>query len=65
MNLHDSCNYCRNECEEQIKGFSGAVYKKFKTQNEAERFIQAKQLNSTLTQAASTSISVSILQSNI
>lgn len=28
----------RNECENQVKGFSGAVYKKFKTLEEAESF---------------------------
>lgn len=64
MNLYDSCYYCRTECEEQIKGFSGAVFKKFKTQNEATQFIQEKRLNLASTQAASTSLSVSILQLN-
>ncbi|CRK95018.1 CLUMA_CG008504, isoform A [Clunio marinus] len=28
-----------NECESQVKGFSGAVYKKFKTKTEADNFI--------------------------
>jgi ribonuclease HI len=33
------------ECEFQVKGFSGAIYKSFKTKNEAEEFIK----NSTFT----------------
>ena len=31
------------ECERQIKGFSGAVYKSFKTHSEADQFISANQ----------------------
>lgn len=30
------------QCEEQVKGFKGAVYKKFKSQREAEQFINTK-----------------------
>jgi ribonuclease HI len=30
------------ECENQVKGFSGAVYKKFKNSNEAQQFIDVK-----------------------
>jgi len=34
--------YCTwNQCENQIKGFSGSKHKKFKTKNEAEKFIQS------------------------
>jgi hypothetical protein len=32
----------RNECEAQVKGFSGARYKKFSTQNEADEFLSSK-----------------------
>jgi viroplasmin and RNaseH domain-containing protein len=32
----------RNECEAQVKGFSGARYKKFSTQNEADKFLNSK-----------------------
>jgi viroplasmin and RNaseH domain-containing protein len=32
----------RNECEAQVKGFSGARYKKFSTQNEADEFLNSK-----------------------
>jgi len=31
-----------NDCQEQVKGFKGAVYKKFATQKEAEDFITEK-----------------------
>lgn len=34
--------FFRSDCEQQIKGYSGAIYKKFKTQNEAEQFIEQK-----------------------
>lgn len=30
------------ECETQVKGFSGAVYKKFKTETEAQQFMREK-----------------------
>lgn len=33
------------ECEKQVKGFSGAKYKKFLTRNEAEEFIEQKVAN--------------------
>lgn len=31
-----------DECKAQVDGFSGAVYKSFKTKDEAENFIQEK-----------------------
>jgi viroplasmin and RNaseH domain-containing protein len=31
-----------DECQMQVKGFSGAVFKKFKSQSEAEEFIDKK-----------------------
>ncbi|KAL7031635.1 hypothetical protein ACKWTF_007079 [Chironomus riparius] len=34
------------ECQQQVKGFSGAVFKKFKTLNEAENFIKQNQTQS-------------------
>lgn len=44
-------NYDKNirpECEVQVKGFAGAIYKKFKTQSEANQFIEQKRTNATL-----------------
>lgn len=38
----------RPECEAQVKGYTGAIYKKFKTQNEANQFIAQKRTNATL-----------------
>ena len=31
-----------NDCQEQVKGFKGAIYKKFTSQKEAEEFITEK-----------------------
>lgn len=33
------------ECEVQVKGYQGAIYKKFKTKKEAYAFIDSKELN--------------------
>lgn len=38
----------RPECEAQVKGFAGAAYKKFPTQDEANHFIAQKRSNATL-----------------
>lgn len=34
---------CRTECEAQVEGFAGAIFKKFKTTDEATDFIKQKQ----------------------
>lgn len=50
----------RPECEAQVKGFTGAIYKKFKTNDEADQFIAQKRTNATLStvvNAASGSVS--------
>lgn len=39
----------RTECEAQVKGFTGAIFKKFKTSSEADQFIAQKRTNATLT----------------
>lgn len=41
-------NFTRPECETQVKGFAGAIYKKFKTSDEATQFIAQKRTNATL-----------------
>lgn len=39
---------CRTECEAQVKGFAGSIYKKFNTTDEANDFIKQKQPKSTV-----------------
>jgi hypothetical protein len=39
LNLNRSIYFKRDECEKQVKGFSNAKYKKFKTKEEALVFI--------------------------
>ncbi|MCJ8342441.1 MAG: ribonuclease H family protein [Cetobacterium sp.] len=39
-----------NECEEQVKGFKGAEYKKFNTLNEAEKFVGITSSENTTTE---------------
>lgn len=49
----------RPECEAQVKGYTGSIYKKFKTQDEANQFIAQKRTNSTLsTVTANTTASI-------
>lgn len=38
----------RPECEAQVKGYTGSIYKKFKTQDEANQFIAQKRTDATL-----------------
>jgi ribonuclease HI len=37
-----------NECQENVKGFKGAKFKKFSNENDAKQFIQENQLTSTV-----------------
>lgn len=41
-----------SECEKQVRGFKGAVYKKFSTRNEAEDFIREKNSKATTSVAS-------------
>lgn len=50
----------RPDCEAQVKGFTGAIYKKFKTQAEANEFIEQKRSNSTLLSTVSHSSNGSV-----
>lgn len=43
----------RAECETQVKGFTGAVFKKFSTDSEAKLFILEKTITSNATSAVS------------
>lgn len=45
----------RPECEAQVKGFTGAIFKKFKTQGEANEFIEQKRSTTTLSSIAQAS----------
>ena len=38
--------FFRDECQQQIKGFSGARYKKFSTEAEAEAFVKGEKCES-------------------
>lgn len=63
MNLSDLliC-YDRPQCEAQVKGFAGAIFKKFKTTDEAKDFIKQKRPNAALSNPlASTVVSVVFL----
>lgn len=37
----------RSECEAQVKGFTGAIFKKFKSTDEANQFIEEKGITAT------------------
>lgn len=62
----DFCFFCwrflgrfpckRAECETQVKGFTGAVFKKFSTDTEAKLFILEKTVSSSSTSAVSRKI---------
>lgn len=40
ISCFSSLSVVRPQCESQVKGFNGAVYKKFKTNDEAEEFVR-------------------------
>ena len=52
-------HYFRKECESYVKGFPGARYKKFSTEDEAESFVSGLKSSGSLTSAvAAPSVSV-------
>ncbi|MBZ2057985.1 ribonuclease H1 domain-containing protein [Streptococcus sanguinis] len=44
MNTYSGIYITWEEAEKQVKGFSGAVYKSFKTYIEAEEFLNSRSL---------------------
>lgn len=48
------------ECENQVKGFSGAIFKKFKTNEEAQNFITIKSLSTSVTATTSVKRSMTV-----
>ena len=52
-------HYFRKECESYVKGFPGARYKKFSTEDEAKSFVSGIKYSGSLTSAvAAPSVSV-------
>lgn len=55
--LYGNYSLNRPECENQVKGHTGAVFKKFKTEDEANQFIQQKRQTATLSAVGQTATS--------